>query len=236
MPLLLLAVLALLAPETRATLTIYTDRATFLTDVAGLAPQTLDFESETAGSTLPDPTAIAGITFSGFAAPPLIIDDTYDASSGDNYLGLDSPGTFNQFSYADLNVFDMGFASKNAIGLNIITSEVPGVSLFDDDIRIDVPGIGVASIDADTVDALTAGGDRIYFLGIIDTVNSFTTAQLEGSGAFGFFNVDDISTAAVIIPEPGVSKVMVAFLPILFAAGWWRRSTNKRSLVRSPTN
>jgi len=225
LPLLLPALVAFQAPESGAALTIYTGRAAFLTDAASLGIQTLDFEALPAGTTIADPTAVGGITFSGFGTPLLIVDDDFEATSGVNYLGMDNAGTFNQFSYAD--GFDMGFASGNAIGLNIITAEVPGLTLFDDDIRIDVPGIGVASIDADTVDAMTPGGDRIYFIGLIDTVNTFATAQLRGSGGLGFYNVDDITVA--VIPEPSVSLAMAAFAPVLLAACWWRRSSKRKS-------
>jgi hypothetical protein len=47
MPLLLLAFLALPTRESSAAVTVYTGRAAFLTDAAGLGAQILDFESET---------------------------------------------------------------------------------------------------------------------------------------------------------------------------------------------
>lgn len=228
MPLLVVAFLALRLPESKAAV-LYTDRASFLAAVAGLGPQTLDFESEAAGTTLPDPTVVGGITFSGHGTPALIIDDTFEAVSGFNYLGVDNAGTFNQFSYADS--FDMSFAPGHAIGLNIITDEVPGLTLFDDDIRIDVPGVGTARLDADDVDSLTPSGGLVFFIGVIDMASSFTTARLEGSGAFGFFNIDDVTTAA--IPEPSVGLAMAAFSPILLAACWWRRISNRKPPVRS---
>lgn len=225
MCLILLAFVVFQIPRAQAQLFIYNNRIAFLADVAAFGHQTLDFESQVAGTSLTDPTALEGITFSGFGSPDLIIDDTYEAASGDNYLGTRNAGTFNQFSYADS--FVMSFASKNAIGLSIITAEVPGVTLFDDDIRIEVPGIGIASLDADVVDGVTSGGDRIYFIGIMDSGNSFLSARLEGSGALGFYNVDDITTA--VIPEPGVGWRMMALSPFLLAACWRRRRLNQKS-------
>jgi hypothetical protein len=145
-----------------------------------------------------------------------------------NYLGVDNAGTFNQFSYAD--GFDMTFASKHAIGLTVITAEVPGLTLFDDDIRINVPGIGVASLDADDVEFTTPGGDLVFFIGIIEPASSFTTAQLGGSGAFGFFNVDDITTA--VIPEPSMGAAMAAIAPLLLAACWWQRTSHSKPPAR----
>jgi hypothetical protein len=217
MPLLLLALMLLQIPEARAQL-VYTSRAAFEAAVAGLGPVTLDFESETAGTSLPDPTTLGGITFSGYGTgtPDLMVDDAFEATSGDNYLGVDNPGTFNQFSYGDS--FSMSFASRNAIGFNIITAEVPGLTLFDNDIRIDIPGIGTASLDADALESVTTGGDLIYFIGLYDPINTFTTAQLEGSGALGFYNIDDITTA--VIPEPGTGWVIAALSPFLLVA--WR--------------
>src|SRR5262245_29680473 len=93
MPWLLVALVALQIPETTSAATVYTSRAAFLADLAGLAPQTLDFEAETAGTVYADPTTIAGITFSGYGTPSLIVDDTYEASSGVNYLGVNNAGT-----------------------------------------------------------------------------------------------------------------------------------------------
>jgi hypothetical protein len=225
LPIALLTSLAFRPGEARAAVA-YTDRAAFFAAVAGLgSSSTLDFESETAGTTLSDPTTISEITFSGYEAgmPDLMIDNTFEATSGVNYLGVDRAGTFNQFSYAD--GFDLNFTPKRAIGLNIITAEVPGVTLFDDDIRIDVPGIGIARLDADDVDSTTPAGDLVFFIGIIDPSNDFTTARLEGSGAFGFFNIDDITTA---VPELGVGAALLAFSPIVIAACWWRRSVSRK--------
>ncbi len=221
-PPLVLTLLAVLGDSQAAT--TYTDRAAFLAATAGMARQTLDFESETAGTTLPDPSPIGGVTFSGYGTPALIIADDFEATSGVNYLGIDSAGTFNQFSYADS--VDLGFASMHALGLNIITAEVPGVTLFDDDIRVDVPGIGIVRLDADDVDSVTPGGDRVYFLGIVD-VAGFTSARLEGSGAFGFYNVDDVTMA--VVPEPSVKVALAVFGPLMLAACWSRRRTHRQS-------
>lgn len=223
MPVLLLACVALRPSAAQAAVT-YTDRAAFLAAAAGMVSQTLDFESETAGTLLPDPSTLAGITFLNHGTPALVIDDAFDAASGVNYLGINNAGTFNQFSYADS--FHMSFAPMHAVGLTIITAEVPGVTLFDDDIRLDIPGIGVARLDANDLSYLTPGGDRVYFIGLIDQANSFTTARLEGSGAFGFFNIDDVTTA--VIPEPGVGQALAVMSPILLAACWWRRSTRRK--------
>ena len=220
----LLGLLALPASESAAQVLIFTDRAAFLTATAALSAQTLDFESQAAATTLTDPTTIGGITFSGFGSPNLVITDTFEASSGANYLGVSNAGTFNQFSYSDS--FDLEFSARNAIGLNIITAEIPGVSLFDDDIRIEVPGVGIARLDASAVNSTTSGGDRIFFIGLMDLANSFTLAHLEGSGALGFFNIDDITTAA--IPEFSVSLTLGACSPILLGVWWTRRASRRR--------
>jgi len=220
----LLSVLALPASKSSAQVLIFSDRAAFLTATAAWSSQTLDFESQTAGTTLTDPTTIEGITFSGFGSPILIIADTFEASSGVNYLGVNNAGTFNQFSYSDS--FDLEFSAGNAIGLSIITAEVPGLTLFDDDIRIEVPGVGVASLDADAVNTTTPGGDRVFFIGLLDLANRFTEARLEGSGALGFFNIDDITTAA--IPELSVTMTLGVFSPALLAVWWSRRASRRR--------
>ncbi len=206
---------------------VYNNRAAFLAEIAGFQQQTLDFEAQAAGTELPDPSTLSGITFSGFGTPNLFIDDTYAAASGNNYLGVNNPGTFNQFSYAD--TVAMTFEPVNAIGLSVITAEVPDLTLFAGDIRIEVPGIGSVSIDPGSPDRVTPGGDAIYFIGIIDRSNAFDTAALTGSGALGFYNVDDITLA--VVPEPAVTWAMVVLAPALAAACWRRRISSRGGSV-----
>ena len=111
----------------------------------------------------------------------------------------------------------------NAIGFNVITAEVPGLTLFDNDIRIDIPGIGTASIDVDALESLTPGGDQVYFIGLFDPLNSFTSVRVEGSGALGFYNIDDITTA--VIPEPVTTWVVAALPALALVARRWLRSS-----------
>lgn len=230
LPTVLLGLLTLSPAHSDAQVLIFTDRAAFVAATAGWSSQTLDFEAQPAGTSIPDPTTLGGFTFSGFGTPNLVIDDTFEASSGTHYLGVSNAGTFNQLSYSDS--FVLGFSARNAIGLDIITAEVPGVTLFDNDIRLSIPGIGVARIDADDVDATTVGGDRIFFIGLLDRSNTFTQASLEGSGALGFFNIDTITAATV--PEFTVSQTLAIFSPMLLLAIWRnRRASQTRS--KSPT-
>ena len=55
-------------------------------------------------------------------------------------------------------------------------------------------------------------GGVVYFLGLIDTTASFTSASVSTiGGGFFFYNVDDITTA--VIPEPGTFALLAPKKP-----------------------
>ena len=198
LPLLLVLTVVLHSQNLRADLTVYTNSQNFESALTsnGLPLQTLTFEQFTAPITLSDPAAIGTVTFTGFGPPDLTVDNQFATTSGQNYLGADDPNSANLF-FGGYEI-DMQFATSNAIGLFLITSEMPGLSIFDDDIELTVPGIGSVFLDVDSIESTLVGGDRVFFIGLIDTMQNFSSAQIRYSiGAFESvtFNIDDVKTA-----------------------------------------
>ena len=207
----LIAGLAIAIPDDSfGDVTVYTDLTAFNNALAsnGYSSQTLDFDSETAGTTYAAPSTIGHVTFSNFGPPDLIVTDDFATTSGANYLGMDSVGLANQFT-GGFNI-DMGFAASNAVGFNIVTGEIANVSIFDDDIQLVVPGSGTVLLDVDDLQGTVGGSDSVFFVGLIDTMSTFTTAQVRyDAAAVGTitYNIDDITTAA--IPEPASSVLLI---------------------------
>ena len=186
------------ATSAKADVTVYTDAAAYASAITsnGYTSTVLDFESVSAGSTFVSGSTIGHIDFDGFVAPNLLVTDDFATTSGANYLGMSDPGFANQFIGGF--DFDMQFSDSHAIGMFVISSEIPNFSIFDNDIVIDVPGVGTAPIDIDDLQG-TVGGDNVFFIGLIDTMSTFTTARVRYDPtaiSAIVFNIDDISTAS----------------------------------------
>ena len=121
----------------------------------------------------------------------------FDTTSGANFLGTDSSDLF-----LDDDDFSMSFAASNAIGFSVVTAEIPGFSLFDDDIQLTV-GSTTALLDVGAVQQTLGDGSLVFFLGLIDDSVAFTTASLStpNSSRSFLYNIDDITTA--VVPLPG---------------------------------
>src|SRR5688572_12502039 len=173
----------------------YTSYAAFSAALGGFSQQTLNFDAETAGTTIATGSSVGGITFTytipGFS---LSVENTNDTVSPSNYLGTTGDGVF-----LSGDAFTMTFGARNAIGLYIIADD----TILAGDFSLS-GGLGVATNGAAA--GQLADGGTLFFLGIVDTDNTFTTATLSSAGPFGFiFNVDDITTAtagAQQVPEP----------------------------------
>ena len=212
-------------------LATYTNEAAFNAALAtaSLTPKTLNFDSITAGTTFSDPSTIGGITFSnlGGGANPttLLVDDQFVTTSGSNYLATPNPATANQFIGG--HMMNMSFAASNAISLKIVTNEVPGTSLFTNDIQLSAGG-GSVAIDQNAGSIITPGNtDQEFFLGLYDPMATFTTASLEYDMAAlesVLFNIDDITVA---VPEPSA----VLFLGLLCVLSGGRTYLKKRKQV-----
>ena len=200
----------------------YTNKTVFETDLAaaGLTDTTLDFESQTAGDLIPSGSSAGGITFTyNFGGATILVDNLFETTSPTNYLGTDDAGLF-----LDGDDFDLSFAPVNAIGMFFITADF----MFNGDIELTVNGVTASLATADV--SFLPLGDQVYFLGLIDDMNTFTTASITtlGLGAF-FYNVDDIVLASaaagpmVPVPEPASAPLFLVGLIGLWAASRrWR--------------
>ncbi len=202
-PWLLVVLLSALSGEARAL--SFTDPAAFLAAFPGPAA-TLDFDAVSAGTLIPNGSALGGITFS-YSIPDgsggflqMAVASSFATTSGANGLGLDDPGNFDQL--VDGDEFDLAFAAPvHAVGMVFIT----GDPLVAGDVRIET-ATGSAANGLLPAGTLIDGG-LAYFVGLV-TPGAFTEAQVrfdDGAGNF-LFNVDDITTA----PEPET----------LWLAGW----------------
>jgi hypothetical protein len=195
--------IALTSPVSNATLVTYTDQATFMAALPGAAT-TQNFESVTAPFVINSGDTLGGITFNYDFGPGQPVDmqvssstDTgYATTSGTNFLGTDDADIF-----LDDDDFTMDFAATSAIGLYIITAETPNFTLFDDDIQLTAGG-STAFLNVGALQSTLSDGSLVYFIGLIDTSGSFTTATLDTpNSSEGFlYNIDDITTSAVPLP------------------------------------
>jgi len=183
----------------------YTDRAAFDTAVSGLGSSTLNFDSLASGTTFATGTGAGGITFSyDLGGVQLSVTNgsafgnsgPFSTTSGANFLGTDD---FDMFQGGDQ--VGMHFAGVKAIGLYLLTVD----PLFDGDFSLTV-GSFAANLVAANLQQILSDGTNVYFLGIVDTVASFTDATLTSAPGGNFlWNADDIVLAsnANQIPEPG---------------------------------
>lgn len=217
----LFAAIVLALPDLASAAVItYTDRSVFDAAIIsnGYVSQTLDFDSETAGTLIPSTTSVSGITFNyNFGSAQLLISDQYNTTSGTNFLGTDDGSDLLQ----DGDDFSLSFSARTAIGLYVISID----SLVDGDFTLTV-GATTASLNTANLQQTLPDTSKVYFLGLIDDSSSFTSALLEthgGGGAFTY-NVDDIITASsAAVPEPA-SVFLMASVAFGFGVRKWRRS------------
>ena len=189
--------------------TAYTSAAAFLAALPGAAT-TANFDGLASGDVIASGGSADGITFTyAFGSGvELIVTDGSAAGGGGPFETTSAPnflGTTDFDVLLDGDDLGLGFATANAVGLFIITAEVPGDTLFDGDLGLSAAG-ATAYLDVDAVEQTLADG-IVFFLGVIDPDASFTTASLDGFGGGGAFayNVDDVVTA---VPEPSSALLL----------------------------
>jgi hypothetical protein len=177
--------------EERALLAVssFTDQAAFLAVLPGTA-QTVDFDSVAGGTPIADGAALGGMTFNYNLGGVSLQVVNLPTTSPPHALGTDDGDVFQ-----DGDSFQMTFAPTRAVGLFVMSLD----PLLNNDITLQV-GSGTVGLDATDVQQILPDGSRVFFLGLIDDTNSFTTASLvadsgEPSPVF-LFNVDDIVTRA----------------------------------------
>jgi hypothetical protein len=204
----ILILAALMLPvSANAVLMTFTDQAAFMAALPGSA-NTLDFDGLTGGNSTDFGTIIAdgdtvdGITFNyDFGGVQMEVRNDFLTTSPDNYLGTTDGGVL-----LDGDEFSLSFAPVNAIGMSFITAD----TMLDGDITLSAGGDSVSLVAADAGADLGDGGIP-FFLGLIDTTNTFTSADIFNiGGEFFFYNVDDIVTS--VVPVPGAIWLFLSAL------------------------
>jgi len=157
-----LSVLSLLVCPA-ASATPITDPATFMSAISGLpgTASTLDFETPSAGTTIPNGGSIGGIAFTSSIGLDMIVSTGFATTSGSNYLGVDDLA--DEVFLPPTDLWEMSFAAPvRAIGLYIITSPD---GLLAGDIRLETAA-GIVANSATEYSTLSDGG-RVYFLGLV---------------------------------------------------------------------
>lgn len=169
----------------------YTSKAAFDGATAGFSDLSVNFDNHAAGTTISDGGSIDGVTFSfpvlAGIGLNLTIDNAYTTTSPNNYLATDDPDGL----FQDGDDFSLSFGPVNAIGLYFITPEF----LIDDDILLTV-GNTTVNVSEFQIDSVLSDDSNVYFLGLVDTVNSFSSADIVTSnGGNGYFTytVDDLT-------------------------------------------
>lgn len=174
-----------------------------------------------AGTLIANGDTLNGATFiyslSGTGNPSILVDNVFDTTSPNNYLGTDDgSGAF--VSGDGLTVtFDQTIRS---VGLYVISADL----VFADDFTITTNN-GRSVGNTATPDVTLADGDA-FFVGLIeDDFNLGFDSITLSSQDFGFlFNVDDITVSAVPLP----AAVWLFASGLLGLAGISRR-TNRKS-------
>ena len=186
------------------------------------AIKAINFDSQAAGTVITSGDSVEGIVFNyDFDGVEMIIADGFDTTSPPNFLGTNDGGVFQ-----DGDSFDLIFGDPiNALGLFVISLD----ELVDGDITLAVDDETIASLDASAVQSRLPDGSQVFFLGVVDSVNSFSEVSLTADGGpggpFFLYNVDNILVSRV--PEP---STVVMFLIGLVVAAFWRRYGSLRGL------
>jgi len=192
-----------------ASLSTYTDSAAFNAAISGYSTSTLDFDSATNGDLIADGGALDDITFdydalASFGVSMQIRND-YSAKSGDNYLGTDDDGAF-----LGGDSFSLSFEASNAIGLFFLS----GDALLGGDITLTVGTTTAPLLVLEKPELNLDDGSFVYFLGLVDDSNTFSSAAVSSPGCDGcfLFNIDDITTATAPISAVPVPAALWLFL------------------------
>ena len=155
-----------------------------------------EFDTTAAGTLISNGSSLGAFTFGGLPAGAGV-DNAFVTTSGSNFLGIPTGGTFTGGS------FTFTFAPSNAFALKIITSNKPP-TLSNDDFTLTAGGqsLSMNTADASLVSGFPPFSSESYFFGIINTDTTFTSATFtkNGGDSLNFF-IDDLEIAA--IPEPG---------------------------------
>ena len=211
------------ALSAHASLSGYTSASAFDAAIAGFTNvQTVDFESIPVGTTFASGTGTGGITFSYSISDgsQVVVGNMFDTTSGTQFIGLDN-GNQAFYSGDSLSVnFDH---TVHAVGLYVIT----GGGVSGGDFQLSAPG---GSVVNDAVPNLTLGdGSTAYYLGLVESnpaagFNSVTLSSNSDPSLFIAFNVDDIKSGVLAVPEPSAWSLLTLGLFALGATRGTRRA------------
>ncbi len=188
-------VVLLCSAQSHGMVITYTSQSDFMAGIATLETMTLDFESQIPPELIASGETRGDVTFH-YAIPDysLVVDDFYNATSGSNYLGLDSID--GAFLGGDGLTLTFG-RTLHALGLYVIGEYD---AIWAGDITLSAGGGSVFTPGGPGLDILDG---EAFFLGIFDS-SGFTSASLSSTPFNYIFNIDDITTAAAApVPEPG---------------------------------
>lgn len=196
----------------------FKDRAEFEAAVAAIPATQLTestYENVAAGSVFPSGTTFEGIAYTYTIEDFQIgvrgnADGNTPGTSGNNNLAVtdDNGASFFQFAITDAVSFSFTVPT-HAFGLYVIV----GPADFDflaEDANLSFAGITLSIADADTATAVGPNNTAALFLGIVDPMQTYTSATL-GFGAAGaavdpLFELDDLLITvpgSVPLPLPG---------------------------------
>ncbi len=214
-----------LAGPAKATVMTFTTETAFDTAVAGLAgvdSNVINFDSF-AGGTIVEGSTIQGVKLDGtlFGAGQLAINDNFPGTSGANVLGTSPDGGTNFAKLGLGEVIDFTFSQPtNAFGFFVVVAV--SFNFFAGDVTLSAASTSVTN-PTGVIGTLNCGnGCHALFLGIVDDMATFTSAQVVfgTAGSFGtpLFELDDLKYTTPsdalppAVPEPGTLALFLTGL------------------------
>jgi hypothetical protein len=241
--LLAVAFIPAVAGSARADIFTFTDSAAFFAAIGGGTLTTEGYEGPAVNTLIPGGTMLNGVTYN-FSAPTLggsqgqgRIDNFY-AGFGNQSLAIFRTTTSTELAFpdppepSDQSFFYPGESvtltfpnAVNAVGIffNAVPENTQAGDFF-----IQTP-LGTATNGLNPVTGTGSLFPTLYFVGLISTSGSFTTATIGGidTGVNGGFNLDNLTFGSNVsvtgIPEPGTLAVLGGLLLATGAACRRRR-------------
>jgi len=213
-------VLTFLISSANAATIAYDSQADYLSALSGADITTYNFDALATGTVIASGDTLNGATFSYSLSAPgnpsIQVDDFFDTTSPNNYLGTDDGSG----AFVSGDAFTITFDQTiQAVGLYVISADL----IFADDFTI-TTNSGQSVSNTATADVTLTDGDA-FFIGLIedDSNLGFNSITLS-SQDFGFlFNVDDITVSSVPLP----AAVWLFGSGLLGLVGMSRRTTRK---------
>jgi len=183
---LLLIIIAV--PPAYGDILVFTDKAKFDDAIAELTTDVEGFEQLTSGTEFISGSSIGKIVFTYNIPENLIVADDWEATSGDNYLGVAGDRAFLSGDTLDI-AFDR---PVHAFGLYVMGSTG---DIQADDIELD--GLDAPVRNAGTPESILMDEGEVFFIGFVDdSFTPHTSVSLISNGMVGFeFQLDDLVTA-----------------------------------------